>query len=88
MAGRPKKDQAVEPDNRERYTPREIHEMWRAFKGSENEIQLLEDLAVVDRNTAIRLSQEYWLDYVRTTKTNETPPGQKTAARKKPRRTK
>ena len=62
--GRPRKD-AVTAEDRERYSPKEIHWMWQKFKGDKDEIAIIMGLAVCDRNTAIRLSQDFWRQYER-----------------------
>lgn len=59
------------PSNKERsearkdsYTPREVHDLWKNFRGQPNEIQMLMDFAqLADKNQAIRLSQLYWKRY-------------------------
>ena len=53
------------PPYNDPYTPRELHWMWQKFKGDKDEITLLMDLALLDRNQAIKLSQSYWREYER-----------------------
>ena len=61
--GRPRK--ADVEANRDRYSPRELHQLWYKFRGSSDEITLIMDLALVDRNAAIDISTSFWQQYER-----------------------
>ena len=62
--GRPRKVDVAEA-NKDRYSPLEIHQLWYGFRGSSDEITLIMDLALVDRNTAIDISTSFWKEYER-----------------------
>ena len=91
---RPKGPAAAGETVNSRYTIGELRALWNNFRGSPDEITLLEHFGLCeDRNEAIDLSQHFWKEYTQSLNRNNeinhvTPPGKKTAARKKPRRTK
>ena len=57
--GRPRKED-VEAMNQNPYTEAELYELWRFYRGQQNEIEMLEGFSCLDRNAAIDLSQSFW----------------------------
>ncbi len=61
--GRPKQtENEIEPT--QEYTINEIRDLWQHFRGTNAEVQLLEDLTLLERNDAIRLSEWLWQTYL------------------------